>query len=194
MANKKDNQRVKMTKKIIKNTLINMLKEININKITVSSLCKKAEINRSTFYKYYDDIYDLVKKIEDEMFDKIKENIKKCELDEGVSYVNAKNILEEIKENKELYCMLAGKYNDEKFFKKIRNMGKDTCINKWKVLNPNIDYKYLEAFYVVYSNGFFNLVIQWLDGKLDITEKELIDIETRMFNLLPNIYDMKINS
>ena len=60
MDNKKDNQRVKITKKIIKNTLVDMLEDMDINKITVSSLCKRAEINRSTFYNYYDDIYDLL--------------------------------------------------------------------------------------------------------------------------------------
>lgn len=92
MANKKDNQRVKITKKIIKNTLVDMLEDMDINKITVSSLCKRAEINRSTFYNYYDDIYDLLKKIEDEIFNEIKEDVKKHELDGCESFTDTKKL------------------------------------------------------------------------------------------------------
>ena len=49
-----------MTKKIIKDTFIEMLEKKNIQKIYVRELCEKADINRSTFYKYYESQYDLL--------------------------------------------------------------------------------------------------------------------------------------
>lgn len=187
MANKKDNQRVKITKKIIRDTLIDMLGEMNTSKITVSSLCKRAEINRSTFYNYYDDVYDLLKKMEDEMFIEIKEDIERYELYENRSFADAKNILQKIKQNKKLYCILAENYNDKEFFKKVKDIGKSICINKWKHMNPNLDDKYLEALYIIYSNGHFNLMMEWLNGNLDISENDIIDLENKMFNVLPNL-------
>ena len=37
----------------------------SIDKITVSELCERADVNRSTFYRYYYDIYDLQSKMQD---------------------------------------------------------------------------------------------------------------------------------
>ena len=51
--NIRDNRRVSMTKRIIKDTFIEMLEKKNIQKIYVRELCETADINRSTFYKYY---------------------------------------------------------------------------------------------------------------------------------------------
>ena len=51
-------RRIKYTKKIIKDCFFELLSEKDINKITVSELCNKADINRATFYRYYIDIYD----------------------------------------------------------------------------------------------------------------------------------------
>lgn len=51
-----ENKRSLMTKRIIRESLIEMLQTQTIDKISVLSLCEKAEINRSTFYAHYDDI------------------------------------------------------------------------------------------------------------------------------------------
>lgn len=44
---------------------IDLINEKSIDKITISELCEKAEVNRSTFYRYYYDIYDLHEKMQD---------------------------------------------------------------------------------------------------------------------------------
>lgn len=46
------NRKIQITKRCIREALFECLKEKDINKITISSLCEKADINRSTFYKY----------------------------------------------------------------------------------------------------------------------------------------------
>lgn len=48
------------TKNLIRDTFINMLNETPLNKITVTSIAIKCDINRNTFYYYYQDIYDIV--------------------------------------------------------------------------------------------------------------------------------------
>ena len=53
-------RRVKYTKKVIKDTFIDLLSEKDINKVTVSEICKIADINRATFYRYYLDVFDLL--------------------------------------------------------------------------------------------------------------------------------------
>ena len=53
------------TEKLIKETFIALYREKDIPHISVRELCEKAGINRSTFYTYYMDIYDLHEKLRD---------------------------------------------------------------------------------------------------------------------------------
>ena len=59
-------RRIKYTKKTIKDTFISLLSEKDIKKITVSEICKLADINRATFNSYYLDVNDLLDKIQEE--------------------------------------------------------------------------------------------------------------------------------
>ena len=69
------NRKIQMTKKFIRLALFECLKEKDINKITISSLCEKADINRSTFYKYYGSQYDVIKEMEQEVIQLINEQL-----------------------------------------------------------------------------------------------------------------------
>lgn len=62
----KTDARVRYTHKVIQNAFLGILKEKPISRITVKEVCDKAEINRGTFYKHYQDCYDLLDKIEEE--------------------------------------------------------------------------------------------------------------------------------
>lgn len=71
--NTKNNQRAKATRARIESAFLDLLKKKDIDKISIQELCREADINRSTFYAHYQDIYDL--------FDKIEENMAKQTVD-----------------------------------------------------------------------------------------------------------------
>ena len=52
-------------KDLICNAFLSLMKEKGFAKITVQELVKKARVNRSTFYLYYVDKYDLLEQLED---------------------------------------------------------------------------------------------------------------------------------
>ena len=64
-------RRTKYTKSVIRQALFDLLKEKPLNKITVTDICKMADINRSTFYSYYEDVYALLTQIQNELFENI---------------------------------------------------------------------------------------------------------------------------
>jgi AcrR family transcriptional regulator len=66
MTSEKLDRRVKYTKKVLKESLVEILEKKNIDKITIKEICEKADINRSTFYTHYYDQYDLLHQIENE--------------------------------------------------------------------------------------------------------------------------------
>ena len=57
-------KRVVKTKRTIKRTLVELLVTMPFEKITVTELCRAADVSRITFYTYYDDKYALA----DELF------------------------------------------------------------------------------------------------------------------------------
>ena len=61
---KKENQRIALTKRLLKESLMQLMSEKNLSKITVSELCETAGINRSTFYNHYGCPADVLIEIE----------------------------------------------------------------------------------------------------------------------------------
>lgn len=68
----KTDARVRYTKLTIRNAFLDLLKKYPVEQITVSEICRIAEINRATFYRYYENPYDLLSAQENEMFDEIQ--------------------------------------------------------------------------------------------------------------------------
>jgi AcrR family transcriptional regulator len=71
----KENQRVRLTKKMLKNSLIRLLKNHSIHKISVIEICGDAQINRTTFYKYYGSQFDLLGDMENDLLEEIKRHL-----------------------------------------------------------------------------------------------------------------------
>lgn len=65
--------RVRYTRMIIEKSFLELLRDKPVAKITVSELCVKAQINRATFYKHYQDIPQLLEKLEGDLFAQIRE-------------------------------------------------------------------------------------------------------------------------
>lgn len=65
--NTKNNQRAQNTKKQISEIFIQLLAGKKITDITINEICVSCGINRSTFYRYYTDIYALFEQIQMEM-------------------------------------------------------------------------------------------------------------------------------
>ena len=75
---KKENQRVVLTKRLLKEAFLEMFKTTPIDKIHIRSLCDSAGINRSTFYKYYNSPMDLLEEKENEMLLLVEQELQKC--------------------------------------------------------------------------------------------------------------------
>lgn len=71
MSKQQENRRVRMTKRLLKDALLDLLEQNELAKISVTSLCAEADVHRSTFYKYYSDPTDLLREIEQDILDQI---------------------------------------------------------------------------------------------------------------------------
>lgn len=71
--------RIEKTKRSIYNAFIELRAGKPLEKLTVKELCEKAQINKSTFYVYYHDVYDLSDKIKNEVISEVVKNLDNTE-------------------------------------------------------------------------------------------------------------------
>lgn len=72
---KKQPQITEATKKKLVDAFWSLYKVKNIEKITIKEITDKAGYNRSTFYQYFADVYDVLEYMEDTLISYMKENI-----------------------------------------------------------------------------------------------------------------------
>ncbi len=105
-----ENQRVRLSKSMLKTALIDLLQEKPVNKISVYELCQKAELNRGTFYKYYGSPYELLEEIEREFFEKVEESLQGIDPTEPEALLTVLNYL---KDQHKTVTILAYALSDE---------------------------------------------------------------------------------
>lgn len=105
--NRQNNRRSEATKAKIQQTLLTMLQEQELDKITVQALCEKAGINRSTFYNHYESPESVLVYIEHnfltEFYNYVSQNTKPEQQDD-LCHVLAQ-ALTYLKENRE-FCLV----------------------------------------------------------------------------------------
>ena len=75
----KNNRRTLITKKILKESLLELMQDKPVSKITIKEICDMSEMSRSTFYLHYQDQFKLLEDIEKEVLEKTFENLRKID-------------------------------------------------------------------------------------------------------------------
>ena len=65
--NIKENSGYQKTHQKIKDSLLRLIEDKELRTITVNEICISSQINRSTFYAHFQDIYEVMEQIEQEM-------------------------------------------------------------------------------------------------------------------------------
>lgn len=66
-----DTRRVRMTKRMMKDALMELMEHRPLSSVSVTELCRQADVNRSTFYSYYDDLSGLLREIENDLIEQM---------------------------------------------------------------------------------------------------------------------------
>ena len=160
-------RRVKYTKKIIKDTFLELLANKDITKITVSEICSKADINRATFYRYYLDVFDLLEVIKKEFENALKEAYSPSNEDENTVLNFSKAMLKVFLDNKELVKILFNTNNGLYFLNNILEIAYVKCKEKWEKDLPNLSQNDMEYASIFIFNGALGVVNFWVKNDFD---------------------------
>jgi len=169
MKEGKIDRRVKYTKTMLKDALVQLMQKQHISSISVKSLCETADINRSTFYAHYTDQYDLLRQIEEEVMANLRQYLDQQDYNNDVP-VSAQvmiNVLNYAKKNADLFNVLLSENCDFAFQKDVLALSEIVSSQ----YNMELDLRtkeYLEAFGVT---GCINIFHKWLrDGTIESAE------------------------
>lgn len=151
--NVQNNKRKKSSMEKIEKIFLQLIQKKNIEEISVSTICEKADLNRSTFYANYIDIYDLAEKIKKDMEEEFAEfQISMNSKSDETGYLN---MFRHIKEN-------------QIFFKTYFKL-EDISMSKPTEYRVDLAEKYYDNKYIDYHIEFFRaglnaIIKKWLAG------------------------------
>ena len=136
------------TKKILTEAFFCLYREKPVNKITIKDVTEKAGFHRSTFYEYYEDIYDLLEQEEDEIY-KLQNKLILGPVRNGTLTIGDREFLEPLKQlfqqKGEKIAILIGVNGDAAFRKKLQEKIK-TAIIPLLEKSPTENTEYLAEF------------------------------------------------
>lgn len=162
-----NNKRRKDSQEKIEKIFVQLIQRKNIDEISVSTICEKAGLNRSTFYANYLDIYDLSEKVKEKMADdfaafQMSQNSKQ----DSNGYLN---LFKHIKENQIFF----------KTYFKLESISMSP-VNQY---NIDLAAKYYNNEYIDYHIEFFRaglnaIIKKWLNNNCRETPEEMVKIIT----------------
>lgn len=124
MADKRD-RRVRKTEDQLIKGLTRLMREKSIKDITVRELADEVDINRSTFYLHYKDIFDMVEKIENNLAANVistMEELNSNRITQSTFLEFLTDVFETIYANADLCAVMLSKNGDISFQKKLKEI------------------------------------------------------------------------
>lgn len=164
-------QRVRYTKMIIEKNFLELLNSKPVNKITVTEICEMSNINRATFYKHYLDVDDLLEKIEEELFDQIREGLQvETSIDIDKFLVNMLNYT--IKE-KDKFLALGGNNGDSNLMMKTFKVCYESAYPFIEENIINVDENIKQMLFRYISTGSGSVLAWWFENGMKESPKEI---------------------
>lgn len=180
--NQAGNVRHQETEKSLREALLALLEKKQLKGITVRELCEAAQINKATFYRHYQDIYELAEKTEQgiqsgliRLLDMrenrlLTEPIGKGELVSVIDYIGKYDVFyrEYLKTGRDSFL-------DERF----RHLWNAFFVPQFQAVGVMSEKK-MQYYYRFYRSGMLTIILYWLETGMQETPHELASIIWKM--------------
>ena len=161
----KENRRVKMTKMLLNESFLKFLAEKSLPRITVKEICEEADVNRSTYYAYYTDPYDQLRKLEAELMVNMSiyvNGIMQEDPKDGQRfYQNLKGMLDYIYSRKHIFQVLLKNGDANMQTNMILFSAEQVFQINLQESSQDIELENLQK-YIFVSTGSFGIIYHWL--------------------------------
>jgi len=167
---KKQPEVTERTKAILMDTFWQFYCKNDIRKISIRDITEKAGYNRSTFYQYFIDIYDLLSQIEDSLVDNIIDNVKNSLVSEIGS-----DLIEQLARVYDLkgkyITVLLSKGGESKFSEKLKSSLSPIIMNRLGIEN---DRPHTDLMFEFALSGMLSAITKWYSLRKPIPSEEMV--------------------
>lgn len=176
-------RRIKYTKMVLRESLIKLLQDKPISRITIKEICSNADINRATYYSHYTDQFDHLKQIELEFVSEINFYLDNFCIDSEDSdqTLLTEKIFEYLNQNGEVCRVLLGKNGDMDFQTNILKIISKRTIDKWQK-SRHMEQATSEYAYAFIATGCVGVIKKWLFEDSERTPHEMAKLTCDLIN------------
>lgn len=169
-------RRVHRTRSMLQQSLVQLMTEKEIKDITVKELSESADITRGTFYLHYNDIYDILRSMEYELFTEFNEILSQSFDNNGNRLspeATLANIFSFLERHRDAAKVLMGPHGDIAFVNRLKDLVKERIYSVLTQKKAVCQYDYAEAFAV---SGCIGVIETWLQQSSPLSPDEMARI------------------
>src|SRR5579859_1101266 len=173
-----NNVRLRRTQKLLREALIELIEECGFDALTIGELTTRAMVSRAAFYRNYQDKYDLVEQIFEEVISTMRGAIAAMGPEQHPPQIWVK-FFEHIAEYERLYRALLGSKGSPWFVRKMRAslsglVSERGCLPHGPDASTRAVHTFPDEFVpVLVSTMFVEANIWWLEHGRPYTPKEI---------------------
>lgn len=180
-----EDRRVRKTKKAMMEALTKLLSKKPLNSISVREISDLADINRGTFYLHYRDVYDMVEKLQNEIFEKFNDIVDSHEAEgnDKKLFPLLVELFNLLADNSELAIVLIGKNGDAAFVDRLKQVVREKCFADAKKMFHIKNDDEFDYFYYFVVSGCIGIFSTWLNNGMPESASEMATFtETLILN------------
>lgn len=164
--NTPNNRRRKESIERIECVFMELLQTRTLDQISVSEICKRAGLNRTTFYTNYSDIYGLADAIRDKLENNM-ENLYQDEITQGYNSNDYLKLFRHIRDNQIFYrtYFKLGYDNNYKIFRYDR-----------KLADKHFHNQFIEYHIAFFKSGITQIIKMWLQNGCKESPEDMVEI------------------
>lgn len=173
MAEQRESRRVLMTKRLMKEALLELLEQKELVNISVTEICKLADVHRSTFYTYYSDQAELLRDLEQDCLDLVLlPSPDLSQLDEEQLLAETTAFFESVKRNERAFRILLAGSTSSDFSNRLIEL---QCSRYAEVGNDT--YGAISGYAILYiAHGTVGLLREWVNTGFPIDSREIAEM------------------
>lgn len=173
-------RRVQYTKKVLREGLFDLLKEKELSQISITELCKLADVNRNSFYRHYTIPLDILLELEEEVFEKLSSVLRKSDNMDEVILLSCK-MLEDDKEMSKLVFTKAD--GSGILARTLINVRNHFPVENQIEFTPETE-PFVEMVYQFGEKGSIAVIKNWVENDFFIPGERIAEIISYMVNKL----------
>lgn len=180
------------SKTMIRQAFLELLQEKPYEKITVTDIAQRADLNRSTFYAHYPDVQGLIEEIEEEIINRSMQLLSEvtCQNIFQDPKIFLQILVQPVEENKKLYQLLVQSDYAGRQLYRINEAFASYVLNSPEIPENLRSSKYFAVRINFFIGGIINTYCQWLTGELDCSLDDIAEDIARTIQI--SAFDMNL--